>query len=168
MIEGVAVQRYGPIRVPGRIPGAGPLERGDRVTLGQARGQPVDERTELVLAAVGLYGVISHLVAQRTGEFGIRLALGATPRDILQDVLLRGLADEGRTIVMSSHMLSEVAQMVDRVIIIADGTLRYAGDLAELTADLAVPAEQPIRLDARPVTRLGLRCCRRAARGPGG
>jgi len=45
----------------------------------------------LVLAAVGLYGVISHLVAQRTGEFGIRLALGALPRDILADVLLRGL-----------------------------------------------------------------------------
>ena len=45
----------------------------------------------LVLAAVGLYGVISHLVAQRTGEFGIRLALGATPRDILSDVLLRGM-----------------------------------------------------------------------------
>ncbi|MDQ5977199.1 MAG: putative transport system permease protein, partial [Verrucomicrobiota bacterium] len=45
----------------------------------------------LVLSAVGLYGVISHLVAQRTGEFGIRLALGATPRDILSDVLLRGI-----------------------------------------------------------------------------
>jgi len=45
----------------------------------------------LVLAGVGLYGVISHLVAQRTGEFGIRLALGATPRDILSDVLLRGI-----------------------------------------------------------------------------
>lgn len=45
----------------------------------------------LVLAAVGLYGVISHLVAQRTSEFGIRLALGATPRDILSDVLSRGI-----------------------------------------------------------------------------
>jgi predicted permease len=45
----------------------------------------------LVLASVGLYGVISHLVSQRTGEFGIRLALGATPRDMLSDVLLRGM-----------------------------------------------------------------------------
>jgi hypothetical protein len=45
----------------------------------------------LVLASVGLYGVISHLVAQRTGEFGIKLALGATPHDVLSDVLLRGM-----------------------------------------------------------------------------
>lgn len=45
----------------------------------------------LVLAAVGLYGVISHVVAQRTGEFGIRIAIGAMPRDILTDVLRRGL-----------------------------------------------------------------------------
>jgi putative ABC transport system permease protein len=45
----------------------------------------------LVLAGVGLYGVISNIVAQRTSEFGIRLALGAQPKDILQHVLMRGV-----------------------------------------------------------------------------
>jgi len=45
----------------------------------------------LALASVGLYGVISNIVAQRTGEFGIRLALGAKPSDVLKLVLGHGL-----------------------------------------------------------------------------
>lgn len=49
----------------------------------------------LALAGVGLYGVISHTVVQRTTEFGIRLALGAQPGDILVNVLKRGLVLTG-------------------------------------------------------------------------
>ena len=46
--------------------------------------------------------------------------------------LLRDLADEGRTILISSHVLSEVAQTVDQVVIINQGRLRFAGPLDDL------------------------------------
>jgi ABC-2 type transport system ATP-binding protein len=46
--------------------------------------------------------------------------------------LLRNLADEGRTVLVASHLLSEVAQTVDHVVIVSAGQLRFAGPLREI------------------------------------
>jgi putative ABC transport system permease protein len=46
----------------------------------------------LVLGTIGLYGVMAYMVALRTREFGVRVALGADPEDLARSVVLRGLA----------------------------------------------------------------------------
>ena len=54
----------------------------------------------LILAAVGIYGVIAYGVSQRRREFSVRLALGATPRDLRRLVLRSGMLMVGTGMVL--------------------------------------------------------------------
>jgi ABC-2 type transport system ATP-binding protein len=109
-----------------------------------ARVQPLVELVGLASAADRRVGGYSLGMRQR---LGLAAALLGDPGVLVLDEpangldpegvswvrqLLRAWADEGRTVVVSSHLLAEVAQAVDRVVIIRDGTLIVETDIAEL------------------------------------
>jgi ABC-2 type transport system ATP-binding protein len=131
-----------------------------------------DARCREVLGFVGLDTVADR----RAGGFSLgmrqRLALATTllgdPPVLLLDepangldpegiawlrLLLRHLASEGRTVLVSSHVLSEVEQTVDDVVIIARGRLVHASSLADLEA-LAEPSVRVTSPDAEGLRRL--------------
>ena len=120
-------------------------------TISAAAGIP-DSRVDEVLELTGIPAAAN----QRAGEYsmgmrqrlGLAVALLGDPDVLILDEpangldpegirwlrgLLRHLADEGRTVLISSHMLSEVEQTIDDLVIIANGRLVKEGVMAELS-----------------------------------
>jgi ABC-2 type transport system ATP-binding protein len=116
-----------------------------------ASAQIPDSRVDEVLALVGLTEAARRRVVEYSLGMRQRLALAAAllgdPPALLLDepangldpegiawlrAFLRSLAAEGRTVLVSSHVLSEVQQTVDDVVIIRRGALVHAGPLAGL------------------------------------
>jgi predicted permease len=113
----------------------------------------------LVLAAVGIYGVIAYFVTQRVPEIGVRVALGATPRSILGLVLGSGLRPVALGVALGlggslaatralRGLLYGVAP-TDAVTVVAVVALLLA---TALLASL-VPARRAARVDPATVTR---------------
>jgi predicted permease len=112
----------------------------------------------LLLAVLGIYGVISYSVGRRTREVGIRLALGAAPADVLRMVLAEGLALVGLGLVLGlagaflatralSSLLFEVSRLDAGSWVGVAALLLLAGLAASW-----LPARRATRVD--PVTAL--------------
>ena len=110
-------------------------------------------RVDEVLGQVGLAAAADRRV--REFSLGMRQRLGLAgallgdPQVLLLDEpangldpagiawlrgLLRGLADDGRTVIVASHVLSEIAQTADHVVIVSDGQVRFAGAIGDIGA----------------------------------
>ena len=107
----------------------------------------------LMIAAAGIYGVMAYVVAARTNEIGVRMALGATPRAVMSMVLGRaallvfaGLAIGGAVAWYLSASLKSFLFQVEpsdaRILVAALVTLASAGLLAS-----AVPARRAAAVD---------------------
>ncbi len=165
---------YGDLREPWRVVGAvldSGTARPNRTGRDQLRvlacvARASDRRVDEVLDLVDLTDAGSRRISgYSTGmrqRLGLAAALLGDPEVLVLDEpangldpegiawlrgMLRGFAAEGRTVLISSHVLSEVEQTVDDVVILSRGTLRYAGTLDGLGEKaVSVRSDEAVRL----------------------
>lgn len=75
----------------------------------------------LLLAAIGIYGVISNSVAHRTSEMGIRAALGASPRNLLRLVLRNGIVMTGAGLIVGIAGALALPRLLSTILFAAGG-----------------------------------------------
>ena len=107
----------------------------------------------LLLASIGLYAVIAHSVSQRTQEIGIRMAIGAKARDILELVFVQGMLPLGIGLAIGLAASLEVNRVLKSALVhvsptdpltlvVASATLVFAATLFCL-----IPARRAMRVD---------------------
>jgi putative ABC transport system permease protein len=101
----------------------------------------------LVLAVVGVYGVLSFTVSQRTQEFGVRMALGAEPGDVRRMMIRQGLRLAGLGIGLGVAGAFAVTRLIGSLLYDVTPTdpLSFAGVCALLLAVAAAAAYLPAR-----------------------
>jgi predicted permease len=107
----------------------------------------------LVLACLGVYGVLAYAVAQRTREIGVRMALGAKPVDVTRMILERGMKLSAMGLVVGAALAAALGALLQTLLFgvtpMAPGI--YAGTAAALVlvAMLAcvIPAQRAARVD---------------------
>lgn len=112
----------------------------------------------IVLAAIGIYGVMSYVVAGRTREIGVRIALGAGRRDVLGLIIKQGMTLAGIGLVIGLVLALGVAQLLAKLLfgispldLVTFGAVSL---LLALVAGLAcyIPARRATKVD--PLTAL--------------
>jgi len=107
----------------------------------------------LLLAAIGLYSVMAYSVAQRTGEIGIRVTLGAQPRDIMRLVIQQGVKFALVGLVLGSLVSAALARVVAAMLVgvgPADPLVYAAATgftVIVALAAAAIPAWRALRVD---------------------
>jgi putative ABC transport system permease protein len=116
--------------------------------------------TALLLAAVGIYGVISFSVTRRTREIGIRIALGAARRDVLRMVVGQAvlLASLGVAVGIGGALLLTRTMQGMLFGVSASEPTAYASVSALLIAIAGLAAYIPARRAARISPAVALRC----------
>ena len=107
----------------------------------------------LVLACIGVYGVLAYAVAQRTREIGVRMALGAKPRDVTRMILGGGVKLSAIGLLAGGALAAGLANLLETLLfgvtVVAPGI--YVGTAATLllVALMAcvIPAQRASRVD---------------------
>jgi putative ABC transport system permease protein len=113
----------------------------------------------LVLAAAGIYGVMSYTVTQTTREIAIRLALGAQTRDVMKLVMMQGVRWTSLGLVLGLTCAYGLKRFMGSILtgVVATNALTFAS-VALLLAVVAlaacwIPARRATRVDPMPALR---------------
>ncbi|MGB2589108.1 MAG: ABC transporter permease [Candidatus Acidiferrum sp.] len=107
----------------------------------------------LVLACIGVYGVLAYSVAQRTREIGVRMALGARPGDVTRMILGRGMKLSAIGLVAGAALAATLGILLRTLLfgVTPAAPLVYAGTAASLIlvalAACVIPAQRAARVD---------------------
>ena len=107
----------------------------------------------VILAMAGVYGVVSYVVGQRSSEIGLRMALGASPGDVLRLILRQGLALTAAGIVLGLLCAAGVTRLLQSMLFEVKATdpLTYFAVITILVgvalAASYIPARRAMRVD---------------------
>jgi predicted permease len=107
----------------------------------------------LVLACIGVYGVLAYAVAQRTREIGVRMALGAKPLDVTSMILGRGLKLSAIGLLVGAALAAGLGVLLRTLLygVTPAAPLIYAGTACSLIlvalAACVIPAQRAARVD---------------------